>query len=262
MMFDLQSLANDVKPRILEAGEMIKDAWDNHQFVTHLKDERDIVTETDTEVEEYLRKALYRILPQAGFIVEEGKTEMLGEYNWTIDPIDGTKYFATQVPLFFTQVALLKNNEPIVSFIYNPVSKQMFQAIKGLGASINDVKVGKREELPLSSSIVHFDLGPTFGAINEWKFELFQSISQLCYRTRVTAGYLAPYLPLGVVDISINTSISTPYSNKNITDLAPHKLFLLESGYNEQLIDYKGHSVLIWASKDKVKQVAKTLQNA
>jgi fructose-1,6-bisphosphatase/inositol monophosphatase family enzyme len=257
MMFDLQSIANDVKPRILEAGDMIKSAWDDHHFSSHLKDERDVVTDTDTEVEEYLRKALYRILPQAGFIVEEGKTEMLSEYNWTIDPIDGTKYFATQVPLFFTQVALLKNNEPIISFIYNPISKQLFQAIKGQGAYINEVKVEKRPETPLASSIVHFDLGPTFGEKNTWKFQLFQIVSEKCYRTRVTAGYLAPYLPLGVVDISINTAIDTPFSNKNITDLAPHKLFLLESGYKEQLIQYKNHTILVWASNSHLAQLKK-----
>lgn len=259
MMFDLQSIANDVKPRVLEAGEMIRNAWDTHHFSSHLKDERDVVTDTDTEVEEYLRKALYRILPQAGFIVEEGKTELLGEYNWTIDPIDGTKYFASQVPLFFTQVALLKNNEPVLGFIYNPVSRQLFQAVKGKGAWINDKKVEKREERPLSSSIVHFDLGPTFGQKNTWKFELFQKISQQCYRTRVTAGYLAPYLPLGVIDISINTAISAPFSTKNITDLAPHKLFLIESGYTERLVEYKEHSVLIWASEEAIKNLAKTL---
>jgi myo-inositol-1(or 4)-monophosphatase len=258
-MIDLKSIASDVKPRILEAGEMIKNAWDDHQFSSHLKDERDVVTDTDTEVEEYLRKALYRILPQAGFIVEEGKTEMLGEFNWTIDPIDGTKYFATQVPLFFTQVALLRNNEPVLSFIYNPISKQFFQAIKGFGSSINDVKIEKKKDVLLSSSIVHFDLGPTFGEKNTWKFSLFQKISEQCYRTRVTAGYLAPYLPLGVVDISINTAIDTPFSNKNITDLAPHKLFLLEAGYQEDMIDFKEHSVLIWASNLHLSQIKKLI---
>lgn len=258
-MFDLQSISNDVKPLILQAGEMIVQVWDNHTVVSHLKDERDVVTETDKEVEEYLRKQLYKVLPQAGFIVEEGKTEMCSEYNWSIDPIDGTKYFATQVPLFFTQVALLKGSEPIISFVYNPISRQLFHAIKGKGSYVNDIKVSRRPQAPLASSIVHFDLGSTAGKNNTWKLNLFQSIAEKCYRVRVTAGYLAPYLPLGVVDISINTAVETPYSIKNITDLAPHKLILTEAGYFEELAKLGSNSFLIWASKQHITDIKSIL---
>jgi len=261
-MMDLKSISQDIKPFILEAGNMILDAWDTHHFSSTPKDERDIVTDTDTEVEDYLRKKLYTVLPQAGFIVEEGKTDMKGEYNWTIDPIDGTKYFATQVPLFFTQVALLKNNEPIISFVYNPITKQLFHAIAGCGAYINDIKTVKRHDLPLSKSIVHFDLGPTLGPDNNWKYKVFQSIAEKCYRVRVTAGYLAPYLPLGVVDISINTAIDTPFSTKNITDLAPHKLFLLEAGYSEEIVKIASKDVLIWASEQQIKSIKLLLVQA
>lgn len=254
-MIDLQSIARDLKPLVLTAGEMIATAWDKHQFTSHLKDGRDIVTDTDTEVEDYLRKSLYPVLPQAGFIVEEGETKMNSEYNWTIDPIDGTKYFAAQVPLFFTQVALLKNNEPVVSFIYNPVSKQLFHAVLGGGSFVNDVKMNLQEDVELSKCIVHFDLGPTSGKENAWKFPLFQKVTEKCYRARVTAGYLAPYLALGAVDISINTAIEKPFSIKNITDLAPHKLLLTEAGYCEEILAVEGNSALIWASQHHIAEL-------
>ncbi len=254
-MIDLRSISNDVKPLILQAGEIILNSWNGRHFSSQLKDERDIVTETDIEVEEFLRKELTKVLPQAGFIVEEGKTEMNSEFNWTIDPIDGTKYFAAQVPLFFTQVALLRNNEPLVSFIYNPVSKQLFHAIKGMGAYINGKKISKHADTALAHCIIDFDLGAVSGKENEWKYDVFQKISQRSYRVRVTAGYLAPYLPLGMVDISINTAIETPYSIKNITDLAPHKLLLSEAGYKEELVSIGGKSVLIWASQAHIEEI-------
>lgn len=248
-MIDLQSITADVKPIILAAGEIILNAWEENHLVSHLKDERDIVTDTDTEVEEFLRKNLYRVLPQAGFIVEEGKTEMGSDYNWTIDPIDGTKYFAKQTPLFYTQVSLLKGNEPLMSLVYNPISKQLFHAIKGQGSYVNDIQMKITQNLPLSSSIVHFDFGSVSGKENEWKFDIFKKLGQKCYRVRATAGFLVPYLPLGVVDISINTDIKTPFSMKNITDLAPHKLLLIEAGYAEELMNIGGHPVLVWASR-------------
>lgn len=254
-MIDLQAISNDLKPHVLAAGSMIADAWDTHTFNSHLKDERDVVTDTDTEVEDYLRKSLYSILPQAGFIVEEGETKLNGEYNWTIDPIDGTKYFAAQVPLFFTQVSLLKNDQPVISFIYNPISKQLFHAIKGGGSYVNGVRVQVKEDVDLSKCIVHFDLGPTSGGDNAWKFPIFQKVAQKCYRARVTAGYLAPYLPLGAIDISINTAIDKPFSVKNITDLAPHKLLLTEAGYSEEMVSVESNSVLIWASAKHISEI-------
>ncbi|PIV70817.1 hypothetical protein COW57_03190 [Candidatus Roizmanbacteria bacterium CG17_big_fil_post_rev_8_21_14_2_50_39_7] len=208
-----------------------------------------------------MRKQLYKILPQAGFIVEEGKTEIHGEYNWTIDPIDGTKYFVSQVALFFTQISLLKDNEPVISFIYNPITKQLFHAIKGFGAYMNDARLERRAHLPLAKCITHFDLGPTLGVENEWKYAIFQKIAQKTYRVRVTAGYLAPYLPLGAVDISVNTAIETPYSTKNITDLAPHKLLLTEAGYEEERLGFEGHPLLIWASKQHISAIKDILAN-
>jgi len=254
-MLDLQSISHDVKPIVLEAGSMISKAWEKHQFRSHLKDDRDIVTDTDTEVEEYIRKELYKVLPQAGFIVEEGKTEMGSEYNWTIDPIDGTKYFATQVPLFFTQVALLRDNEPVISAVYNPISKQLFSAVKDNGSYMNEAKLAMHVDVPLSKCIIHFDLGETFGKENMWKYDIFQKLSEKCYRVRVTAGYLAPYLPLGTIDISINTAIETPFSIKNITDLAPHKLILTEAGYDEAQIVVGSNSMLIWSSQRHIAEI-------
>lgn len=255
MMLDLQSIAADVKPLVLSAGEIILNAWKGNHFVSHLKDVRDIVTDTDTEVEEYLRKGLYTVLPQAGFIVEEGKTDMQSEYNWAIDPIDGTKYFAKQAPLFYTQVALLRGSEPIVSFVYSPISNQLFHAIKDNGSYLNNALIKKTNNLPISSSIVDFDFGPVAGEENAWKYEIFRKISQKCYRVRATAGYFVPYLPLGVIDIYINTDIKTPLSSKNTVDLAPHKLLLTEAGYEEERLEFEGHSFLIWASRKHIQDI-------
>lgn len=259
-MIDIKAIATEVKPLILQAGDIILDAWNNKRFDIRLKDDRDVVTDTDTEVEEYLRKYLYNVLPQAGFIVEEGKSEMLGEYNWTIDPIDGTKFFAAQTPTFFTQIALLKKSQPILSFVYNPISKQLFYAIKGQGAYCNDILLKKElTKKPLSKCIVHFNFGSISGKENSWKFNVFQRIAANCYRTSSLAGFLTPYLVFSGIDISINPDIKTPLSLKNITDLAPHKLLLTEAGYSEELATVDGHSFLIWASKEHIAELKSLL---
>lgn len=55
-------------------------------------------------------------------------------YIWLLDPLDGTKEFVNQTDEFSINLALIKNNEPVAGFIYLPVYKKLFYAIKGLGA--------------------------------------------------------------------------------------------------------------------------------
>lgn len=258
-MIDLQSIANDVKPKILSAGEMIVQDWEQHHFSAHLKNERDVVTDTDEKVEEYLRQELYKILPQAGFIVEEGKTEMNSEFNWTIDPIDGTKFFASGAPLFYTQVSLLRNGEPELSFVYQPVSKHLFSAIKGKGAYLNDVKIAPSTLENLDSAIIEFDLGNLKNPENKWKFEVIEKICSKIYRPRFSSGYLSLYLVTGAVDAVVNTDITQPYSIKNSVDLLPHDLILSEAGFIKQSVKYGEKTILLHSSQQLLDQLISLL---
>ena len=254
-MIDLFSIATEVKPLILEAGDIIRKAWEKKDFISHLKDERDIVTETDIEVEEYLRKNLYKILPQAGCIVEEGKTEMKGEFNWTVDPIDGTKFFAHGAPLFFTQVSLLQKGEPVLSFVYQPISNQMFSAIKNKGAFLNGIQISQPKSVSLESAIVEFDLGNLHSANNKWKFKVVEKLCSKIYRPRFSSGYLNPYLATGAVDATINADIVQPFSIKNKVDLYPHNLILEEAGFHKEIVKFETGNVLITSSKELLKKI-------
>lgn len=259
-MLDLQSISNEVKAKVLSAGEMIMQDWEQHQFSAHLKNERDIVTDTDEKVEAYLRQELYKILPQAGFIVEEGKTEMNSEFNWTIDPIDGTKFFASGAPLFFTQVALLRNGDPVLGFVYQPVSKHLFTAKKGKGSYLNDVKIASTtSRVALDSAIIEFDLGDLKSAENKWKFEVIEKICTKIYRPRFSSGYLSLYLVTGAVDAVVNTDITQPYSVKNSVDLCPHDLILSEAGFIKQTIMYGSRTILLHSSQQLLMQLVNVL---
>jgi myo-inositol-1(or 4)-monophosphatase len=62
----------------------------------------------------------------------EGAAE--DEYLWLIDPLDGTNNFYNKIPLFAVSLALNKGNETLVGVVYNPVSQELFYAVKGKGA--------------------------------------------------------------------------------------------------------------------------------
>jgi fructose-1,6-bisphosphatase/inositol monophosphatase family enzyme len=95
-----------------------------------------VVTETDKEVENILRKKLTRILPGSGFIGEETPLEPK-EYNWVVDPIDGTLNFASQVPVFACSIGLWHKNTPVYAYVSLPFSAETLHAFAGQGIYLN-----------------------------------------------------------------------------------------------------------------------------
>ena len=89
-------------------------------------------------------------MPEAGFIVEEKSiAEQQADYQWIIDPIDGTTNFVHGVPLFCISIALAFKNEVILGVIYNPMTEELFSAYKDGGAFLNGhpIQVSKAEKL-------------------------------------------------------------------------------------------------------------------
>lgn len=100
------------------------------------------VTSKDLQVEEFLKKGLQKILPDSGFIGEEGDDKAYdGEYIWVIDPIDGTSNFIRDIGLSVISVGLLKDKEPYIGVVYHPYRDEMFWAQTGKGAFLNDTPI-------------------------------------------------------------------------------------------------------------------------
>lgn len=76
------------------------------------------VTRADRETEQLIKEMILSRHPRHGFFGEEsGGAEGDGEWRWVIDPIDGTKAFATGNPAFGTLIALLQNGRPVLGLI-------------------------------------------------------------------------------------------------------------------------------------------------
>lgn len=118
--------AKKIIPSAVEkSGEIIKKYYRNNPDI-ELKDDFSPVTRADKEVERYLRKTISEKFPDHTVLgEEEGETGGGSEYKWIIDPIDGTKSFITGVPLFGTLIALLKNDQPELGVIYNPITEEL-----------------------------------------------------------------------------------------------------------------------------------------
>lgn len=95
----------------------------------HIADKKDLtlVTEADLAIEEALRQLIRQKTPECGVIGEEFNNENSDrEFNWVIDPIDGTIAFSMGKPTFCTLIALLRNNQPVLGLILQPILNEIY----------------------------------------------------------------------------------------------------------------------------------------
>jgi fructose-1,6-bisphosphatase/inositol monophosphatase family enzyme len=94
------------------------------------KDDKSPVTKADKEIESRLREVINQRFPGHGIIGEEyGEESPDADFVWVIDPIDGTKAFATGKPLFGTIIGLVHNKRPVVGLIDQTFTKERWLGI-------------------------------------------------------------------------------------------------------------------------------------
>lgn len=110
----------------------------------------DLVSRADKEAERRFVEFLKDLLPEAGFIAEEGTGKPSGgEYDWIIDPLDGTTNYLYGIPCYCTSVALKRNEKIVVGVIHDPTHQETFSAARGAGAFLNGrpIRVSEQENL-------------------------------------------------------------------------------------------------------------------
>ncbi|HJD98371.1 inositol monophosphatase family protein [Mailhella massiliensis] len=112
-------------------------AWDRPRAVRH-KGKRDLVTDTDLAIEEYLKQNLCDIVPGASFMAEESAKQSLPSGTcWIIDPVDGTTNFAHHFGDTATSVALWENGQVVFGAVSAPVRGERYVAERNRGAWLN-----------------------------------------------------------------------------------------------------------------------------
>lgn len=114
------------------------------------KKPNDYVTEVDQRVEEEIISIIKKAYPSHGFLAEEsGAMEGDDDYQWIIDPIDGTRNFIHGFPYFAVSIAIMHKNRIEHGVIYDPVHQELFTATRGKGAQLNDrrIRVSERKQI-------------------------------------------------------------------------------------------------------------------
>ena len=115
----------------------------------------DLVSYVDKEAEKLIVSKLGKILPEAGFITEEGTAAKApAELTWVIDPLDGTTNFIHGLPVFAVSIALMEQDEVVLGVVYEINRHECFYAQKGGGAYCNDTKIRVSTAKTLGESLI------------------------------------------------------------------------------------------------------------
>jgi len=119
------------------------------------KGKQNFVTHVDTGSEKMLVGGLKELLPEAGFIAEEGTAGQSGEdYQWIIDPLDGTTNFIHGLPPYAISIALAHEGKIVLGIIYELGYREFFYAWKG-GKAYKDGKEIRVSKTPdVNSSLI------------------------------------------------------------------------------------------------------------
>ncbi|MCE2402730.1 inositol-phosphate phosphatase [Candidatus Poribacteria bacterium] len=120
------------------AEKIITSYYTGNTLKVELKADETPVTRADTEAEKAIRETITQAFPDHGFLGEEyGTQEGTSPYMWIIDPIDATKNYIRKIPIFGTQIALMKDDELILGVSNAPLLNELLYAEVGNGAFLN-----------------------------------------------------------------------------------------------------------------------------
>ena len=112
-----------------------------------------IVTHADSKSEKIMRKLINKTFPNHGIIGEElGSENENAEYVWILDPIDGTKAFVSGLPVFGTMIGLIKDKNPVLGLIDQPITKDRIWG-SSKGSFLNNKLVRTKQFISIKETI-------------------------------------------------------------------------------------------------------------
>lgn len=142
------------------AGDIIVRGLDRLDNITvETKAGNDFVSEIDRDAENSIIQTITRSYPDHSFLAEEsghsgGKGDDAAEYEWIIDPLDGTTNFLHGFPVFAVSIALRVRGRLEHAVIYDPMRQELFTASRGGGAMLDGKRIRVTQCRELSKALV------------------------------------------------------------------------------------------------------------
>lgn len=150
MNLDLNEALQAAKLAAHHAQNEIAAYLDSGHWTVSVKPDDTPVTDVDVAAENAIKSVLLDALPEAGFFGEEtGENSGFEKCNWQwlVDPIDGTKSFIRGMPFYSTQIALLVEGQLVLGVSNAPAFEEQLVGIINQGAWLNDRSVSTRSDI-------------------------------------------------------------------------------------------------------------------
>jgi len=176
-------------------------------------DTRNVITNLDTEISEFLRAEIQKTFPDHRVYSEEdavaSQAQMQG-YEWVLDPIDGTANFSRGVPHFAVCVGLLKDGAPIVGAICNPITDELFSFEAGTGAFLNGTSIHAAVSSELSEAHGLIIIGHK-ASMRDWGLAVYRSFLEQLKKVKGfgSSSLDLCFLAAGRVDVVVYGTLST-----------------------------------------------------
>ena len=173
-----EKLLREVGRIARQAGELVLSM--EHPEVTAKDGHANFVTEADIASQEFIMEQLKKLLPEAGFLAEEGEDCSRGsDLHWIIDPIDGTTNFMRGFRHSAISIALTDGTDGLLGAVWNPYMRELFHAVKGGGAFVNEQPV-RVADTPPEQSLVIFGSSPYYRELAGQTFDVVKRIFLRC----------------------------------------------------------------------------------
>lgn len=154
-MIDLQQLTNQVVEIANQVGSYIREERKTFSYQkVEIKGLNDLVSYIDKTSEEKLVTLLKPLIINAGFIVEEDTVVETNDYNWIVDPLDGTTNFIHGIPSYAISIGLEYKGEVLLGVVYEIAQNECFSAYKNGGAFLNGKSIKTSSRQTLSESLI------------------------------------------------------------------------------------------------------------
>ncbi|AEH52050.1 inositol monophosphatase family protein [Pseudothermotoga thermarum] len=164
----------------------------------------DVVTDVDYACQKMIVEIIKRKIPDAIFVLEEGKggkSIPYAEKVFLIDPIDGTLNYSHSLPFFGVSIARLDKGQITEAAVYAPFSNELFYAKKGFGAFLNGKRIYNERQPSLKESLLVTGI-PYDQNLFDWTFKSIYEVSKVVQEVRIlgSAAVELCYVSCGRLD--------------------------------------------------------------
>jgi myo-inositol-1(or 4)-monophosphatase len=156
MSAEVASVLELAKRLAREAGSIQRAHYEGQFEIQTKSDVTDLVTDVDRACERVIVDAIRAARSDDAILAEEGsgRDDSDAEWRWVIDPLDGTSNYAHGYPRFCVSIGVEQRGVAMVGVVYDPLLDELFAAVRGGGARMNERPIRVSAEARLDHAML------------------------------------------------------------------------------------------------------------